>query len=110
MLLEMRPQLLESFIRRIGPMNQLFVLLGNRAPLGHRLEVDDFLPVLAAVQDDGNLLRELVGLGQRQNLEELVAGAKPSRKNHERLCQIGEPELPHEEVVKLEVKAVGDVV
>src|SRR5215510_14732213 len=76
MLFKMRLQLSERLVGRVGPMKQLFVLFGNRAPLCHRLEVDHLLPVLASVQDDRNLLRQLVGLRKRQNLEELVARAK----------------------------------
>ena len=52
---------------------------------------------------------ELLGLHQREDLEHLVERAEPARKDHERLRQVREPELAHEEVVELEVQAVGDV-
>ena len=67
------------------------------------------VPVLAAVEDDADLLRQLVGLHEREDLEQLVARAEAAGKDHERLRQVREPELPHEEVVELEVQAVGDV-
>src|SRR5262249_42059305 len=46
---------------------------------------------------------------ERQDLEQLVAGAEAPWKDHERLCEIREPELPHEEVVELEVQPFCDV-
>ena len=72
-------------------------------------EVEDLVPVLAAVEDHEQLLRELLRLRQRQDLEHLVERAEAAGKNHQRLGQVGEPELAHEEVVELEVQALGDV-
>src|SRR5665213_3866824 len=110
MLFKMTAQLAERLIRRVGVMEQVFVFLGNRAPLGHRVEVDSLLPVLAAVQNDGDLLRQLVCLRERQDLEHLVQRAEPAGKNHERLREICEPELAHEKIMELEVQTVGDEV
>ena len=102
-------ELLECIGRRIGVAEQIQVLLGDRAPLRHRLEVEHLVPVLAAVEDDADLLRQLVGLREREDLEQLVAGAEAAGKDHQRLRQVREPELAHEEVVELEVQPVGDV-
>ena len=55
------------------------------------------------------MLRQFVRLHEREDLEQLVARAEAARKNHERLRQVREPELPHEEVMELEMQAVGDV-
>ena len=65
--------------------------------------------VLGAVEDDLDLLGELFRLHQRQDLEHLVERPEAARKDHQRLCQIREPELPHEEIVELEVQPLRDV-
>ncbi len=82
-------------------------LMAPHSAIGSSFE--HLVPVLAAVQDDQQLLRQLAGLRQRQDLEQLVERAEAARKDHQRLGQVGEPELPHEEVVELEVQLVGDV-
>ena len=51
-----------------------------------------------------DLLGQLLGLRQRQHFHQLVHGAEAARKNHQRLRQVGEPELAHEEVVELEAQ------
>src|SRR5205807_109307 len=56
-----------------------------------------------------NLLGQLVGLHQRQNLEQLVARPEAAGKDHERLGEVREPELAHEEIMELEVQTLGDV-
>ena len=100
---------LKGFGRRVGVGQQVEILLGDRAPFGHRRKIQDLIPVFAAVQDDREFLRQLVGLRERQNFEELVARPEPARKNHHRRRQVREPELPHEEVMEFEVQTVGDV-
>ena len=50
------------------------------------------------------LLRQLARLRQREDLEHLVERAEAAGKNDQRLGQVREPELPHEEVVELEVQ------
>ena len=55
------------------------------------------------------MLRELFRLDEGEDLEELVERAEPAGKDHECLRQVREPELPHEEVVELEVQPAGDV-
>src|SRR5438132_13986534 len=96
-------------LRRVGANEQVDVLLGDGSPLDERLHGENRIPVLAAVQQNLNLLGELLGLHQRQDLEHLVERSKPSRENYQGLREVREPELAHEEVVELEMKAVGDV-
>jgi hypothetical protein len=67
-------------------------------------QVDDALPVARSVDEHGDLLGQLLGLRQGQQLEHLVQRAEAAGKDHQRLGQIGEPELAHEEVVELEVQ------
>src|SRR5262249_42833373 len=94
---------------RIEVVEELEVFLGDRAPLRHGLKLQDLIPVLSSVEDDADLLRQLVGLGERENLEQLVERAEAAGKNDERLRQVCEPELSHEEVVELEAQPVRDV-
>src|SRR5437870_1317331 len=50
-----------------------------------------------------------MGLGERQDLEQLVQGPESSREHDQRPGEMREPELAHEEVVKLERQLPGDV-
>src|SRR5204863_7007874 len=63
----------------------------------------------AAVENDADFLRQLVGLDEREDFEELVARAEAAGKDHQRLREIREPELAHEEIVELELEPFGDV-
>src|SRR4029453_16344139 len=72
-------------------------------------EIEHGGPGLGAVQHHVDFLRQLVGLRQRENLEQLVAGSKSAGKNHECFGKVRKPELAHEEVVELEVQTFGDV-
>ena len=54
-------------------------------------------------------LRQLLGLRQRQDLQHFVQRSEAARKHHQRLGEIREPELAHEEVVKLEAQLRADV-
>src|SRR5215471_3071551 len=66
-------------------------------------------PIFTAIDDHNDLLGQLLRLRQRENLKQLVQRAKTSGKNNQRLGQVGEPVLTHEEVVKLEIEFRGDV-
>src|SRR5581483_5437924 len=79
------------------------------AVLGERVEVDHFLPVLRAEEHDGERLPHLVRLHQRQDLEELVERAVAAGEDDDRLGEVHEPELAHEEVVEVHVEAARDV-
>ena len=109
MLGEMRLQQRERLLWRVRSLDQIDVPRADRSPVGHRLETEDRIPVLGPVEDDLDLLRQLLGLHQRQDLEHLVERAEAARKDHERLGEIRKPELAHEEVVELEVQSLGDV-
>src|SRR5437867_12132747 len=99
----MRLEQLERFIRGVRALQQLPVVGCDRSPFHHRLEVEYLIPVVGAVQDDLDLLGELPRLHQCQDLEHLVQRSKAAREDDERLCEVREPELPHEEVVELEM-------
>src|SRR5665811_2041785 len=101
--------MLKRFLGRVGPVKQLQVLGGDGTRVHQRLEIDYPVPVVLAIDHDANALGQLLGLHQGQQLEQLVEGAKPSRKNDQRLRQVGEPQLAHEEVVELEVQVGRDV-
>src|SRR5579863_1032122 len=99
----------ESIFRRVDNLQQVEIGLGYSAGVDKGLEVEDAIPVLAAVDHHQNLLGQFVGLSERENLEQLVHGAEASRENHQTFCQVGKPELPHKEIVKLEVQGRSDV-
>jgi hypothetical protein len=97
-------QHLEGLLGRVGKLEELDVLGRDGAGIHQHVEVEDLLPILRAVDDDGDLLGQLLGLGQGEDLEHLVEGAEAAGKDHQRLGQVGKPQLAHEEVVELEVE------
>ena len=82
----------------------------DRAGVRKGLEVEDTVPVFAAVDDDQNFLRQLVGLRESEDFEEFVHGAEAAGEDDESLGEIGEPEFAHEEVMELKVQRGRDVV
>src|SRR5439155_13359015 len=106
---EMRAELLERLLRSVRAVEELHVAVRDRSPFGHRAQVEHLIPVFAAVQNHLNVLGQFVGLYERENLEQLVAGAEAAGKHHERFGQVRKPELPHEEIVELEMESFGDV-
>ena len=99
----------KRFLRRIGKLKEIEVLGRDRALLDQHVHVDDLLPVARPVDDDRDLLRELVRLVQRQQLEHLIQRSEAARKDHQRLREIRKPVLAHEEVVEVEVERRRDV-
>ncbi len=81
----------------------------NCSGVDEGLEVHDAVPILAAVNDDQNFLCQLVGLRQGEDFEQLVDGAESAGKNHQRLGQIGEPELAHEKIMEFKIERGRDV-
>jgi hypothetical protein len=103
--LERRFQHLKSGVHRIDAMHQARILRAYRAPVHHRLQRQDAVPVFGAVEHDRRARRELLRLLEREDLEQLVERAEPAGEDDHRLGEVGEPELPHEEVVELEIQA-----
>ena len=108
-LLQIGPQVLECLFRRVRPMNQVEVVGRYRSRIHQRLKVDDLVPILLAIHHHADVLGELLGLRQGEQLEHFVERPKAPRKHHQRLGQVGEPQLAHEEVVELEVQVGRDV-
>src|SRR5437868_12861236 len=67
------------------------------------------MPVFAAIDDYQDFLGQLLGLGQREDFEEFVHGAEAAGEDNKSLGEIAEPELTHEEVVKLKIERRRDV-
>src|SRR5204862_897578 len=61
---QVRVQSRERFGGRVDAVHQPEIVVGNRAPFGHRPEIEHMLPVVAAVQNDFDRLRQLVGLDE----------------------------------------------
>ena len=55
------------------------------------VEVDDLLPVAAAMEQDWNRSSQLLGLCQRQNLADFVERSEAARERHHRSGKMGEP-------------------
>src|SRR5438128_312834 len=94
-------QELESLFGRVHHLEEAEVLSGNGARVHHGLKIDQLAPVLAAINYNQDFLSQLSSLSQGENLEQFVERSKAPRKDHQRLGQIGEPKLPHEEVVEV---------
>src|SRR5579884_2388345 len=92
----------ERLRRRVRILEQIQVLGRNHSVFHQGVEVEDLAPVIAAVEHDQNFAFELLRLRERQDLAQLIQRSESARKYHQRLGQVGEPELAHEEVVKLE--------
>ena len=91
-------------------MEEVDVAGGDSAPLDRGdPEVDEALPVVGAIEKNGDVAGELVGLGEGEDLERLVEGAEAAGEDDEGFGEVGEPELAHEEVVELEVERGRDV-
>src|ERR1700676_3630354 len=102
-------QKLESVFRAVDDFELVQVVRRNSTGVHEGLEVEDAVPVFAAIDDNQNLLGQLVGLRQREDLKQFVHGSESARKNDQGLGEIGEPEFTHEEIVELEIQRRSDV-
>src|ERR1700722_1224355 len=99
----------ECVFGSVDEFKQVQVLGSNGASFDEGLEVHDAMPIFAAVDDDQNFFGEFVSLGESENLEEFIDGSESAGKNYQRFGEVGEPELAHEKIVKLEVERESDV-
>src|ERR1700690_4442515 len=102
-------QKFEALFRRVHDLEKFQALRGNGSRVHHGLEVNQAVPILAAINDDQNLLGQFLCLRESENLEKLVEGPEAARENHQRLGQIREPELAHEEVMEFEIQRWSDM-
>src|SRR5579862_320325 len=84
------------------------VLVDHSVP-HQRIEVDDLFPELRAIKHDENFLSQLLRLGEGEHFHHFVHRAEAAWKHHQRLRQIGEPELAHEEVMEIKTQLGTDV-
>src|SRR3972149_1087419 len=68
------------------------------------IEIDNLLPVPIAEKNNRQRLMPLSGVYERQKLKKLVERSEPAREHNYCLCQVGEPILTHEEVMKVKPK------
>src|SRR6185312_8734969 len=102
-------QELEAFFGRIYHAEQIEVRRRDGSGIDHRVEVDETFPVLAAVNHHQNFFSQLLGLSQSEDFKQLVQRAKATGEDYQCLGQVCEPELPHEKIVKLEIKRRRDI-
>src|SRR6202042_2491737 len=86
-------QQVKRLFGRIDELEEIAVLPRDSSLLGQQVEVDDLLPVAGAIDEDGDLLGQLLGLRQGQQLEHLVERAETAREDNQRLRQVGKPVL-----------------
>jgi hypothetical protein len=100
--------MIEDVLCGLGEGEKLQILVPYHAFGGQELEIDRPIPEGPAHQHHRQR-RNLVGLQQHQCLEQLVEGAKPAGKGHERAGAMQEMQLAHREVVEPEAQAGGEV-
>ena len=61
-------------------LEQIEVFGRDHARIDHGFEIDDLLPVLAAVDDDDNLLGQFLGLGEGEDFKKFVERAESAGK------------------------------
>ena len=96
LLIQMAPgqlvlQDLECLFGSICPAEQVAI---NRrdCPLLHQdVEIEHAAPIGRAVDDDADVFGQLLGLRQREQLEELIQRSESSGEDNQRLGQVGEP-------------------
>ena len=93
---------------RFGVVDQFQVFVVDHAFVGQVLEVDDRVPIFAAVEDDGDLLHA-ARLAEAERVEQLVERAEAAGEDDERGGAQDEVELAHREVVELEAEIGRDV-
>ena len=99
----------ESLCGIVGELEQTEILARDGPPLYESVEVDDVVPILASIQQDGDAPAYLARLHEREQLEQLVERAEPAGEDHQRQGGRHEPPLAHEEVVELEIQLACDV-
>src|ERR1700692_3111932 len=102
-------QELQTFLWRVRHLEQFEVWRRDHAGVDHSVEIDDFLPVRAAIDDNDNFLGQFLSLGKGEDFKKFVERAEAPGKDYERFGQIREPELTHEKVMELEVERRRDV-
>src|SRR5215472_3018516 len=92
-----------GLVERVSAMEELEIARTDRAVFDQRVEINHFVPVFSAKEHDRHALSCLARLHQGQDLEQLVERAETAREQHNRLGEVDKPELPHEEVMEVEV-------
>src|SRR5262249_40584890 len=73
------------------------------------IEVDHFIPIFGAEENNRHGLSRFGGLNQRQYLEKFIDRAVTTGKDNESFRKINKPELAHEEIVEVENQFGGDI-
>src|SRR6516162_2363921 len=90
-------------------MEEIEVAWADRAIFNERAEIDHLIPIFAAEEHDWHALARLARLYQGQDFKQLVECAEAAREQDNRLSQVNEPKLPHEEVMKVEMQFPADI-
>src|SRR3954465_9694737 len=100
---------IEGFVGAVRKTVKVPVFRRDGAKLDQRVDIQDLLPVLlTAIDHHQDFFCELLRLHQGQDLEEFVQSAEATGKDHQRLREISEPVLAHEEVMELKIQLGRD--
>ena len=99
----------KGLVHAVGKLQQIVFSPVDSAPIEHLSPIDYAIPVTAAVNEDEIPALQLARLHQRKHFPELVHGSEAARKDDERFGELREPQLAHEEIVKLKVEPGTDV-
>ena len=94
---------LPDLLRGLGKPEQRAVFLGDNALVEQKVEVHGATPVCLVDQHDRHRLH-LARLHQGENLEQLVQGAEPAGKRHQRLGALHEVQFAQGEVVEAQAQ------
>src|SRR5437868_14476608 len=73
----------ESFVDGISELEHLVFVFVDHAPTDHGAEIENLVPIFAAVNDDEVVARELAGLEQGHHFPEFIHGSEAAGKNDE---------------------------
>src|SRR5690606_30437345 len=92
----------KGFVHRVHDFEQVEILRADHSVLAHLFQIENSLPVISAVEDDGDRTLDFLSLNQCQDFKKFIQGTESAREGNQCPCGIDQPELADKEVVKLE--------
>src|SRR5258708_8397770 len=108
-LFETHANFVEGLVNTVSVLEIVEVRLADSAPADHVFEVENFVPIFAAVDEDQRVLRHFTGLRQGHHFPKFVEGTEAAGKNDEGFGDLREPQFAHEKIMEIEAKLGTDV-
>ncbi len=108
-LFETHANFVEGFVNAVSVLEIVEVRLADGAPADHVLEVENFVPVFSAIDEDQRVLRHFTGLRQGHHFPKFVEGAEAAGKDNEGFGDLREPQFAHEKIMEIEAELGTDV-